>query len=156
MANLPSSCCSWCWFPTPSLAASPLKVHFNALWKKPRQFLWPPHYPRTYMLLISSVSPTGCLLSLHWQTATFNSEWWLIYALTKIPLVSSCNHRDLTSKGCGRTAFNRLQGMAGVCFHILIFLPHLRPEFDRLGSFPGMEAKERLLPLISISCFLHQ
>lgn len=74
--------------PNSLTAASPLKVHFISLNLKPCHFSQPPHCSCKYRLLINS-------LSLQWQTASFNSDWWKIYIITKLPLASFCHLQDL-------------------------------------------------------------
>lgn len=96
-ANLPPPCCFWWLFPAPLPAAPPLKIHFNSV-KLARSPV--SSYDHLIVpvnrLLLNSVSLTGCLLSLQWQTATFNSDWWKIYTITKHPLASFCHPQNLT------------------------------------------------------------
>ena len=104
-------------FTSSSSSQGPLQ--FSELCKKPCHFLRPPRCPCKHRLLINSVSLSGGLLSLQWQTATFNSRLMENLYHHKTPsyllLSSPGPHRDLTSKGCGRAAFNRLQGIVGGC-----------------------------------------
>lgn len=97
IANLPPPCCFWWLFPAPLPAAPPLKIHFNSV-KLARSPV--SSYDHLIVpvnrLLLNSVSLTSCLLSLQWQTATFNSDWWKIYTITKHPLASFCHPQDLT------------------------------------------------------------
>lgn len=147
-----------CSFTSSSSSYGPLQ--FNELCKMPCHFLRSPRWE--YRLLVNSVWLNGCLLSLQWQTATFNWDWWKMYIITKL-LTSFCRPQDVTDTWPPKvvaelllTGSKEWEEFAPELPHILTFLTLIQPEFNKLIHFPRMEKKEMISPLISMSCFPHQ
>lgn len=138
--------------PNSLTAAPPLMVHFSSVNLKPCHFSQPPHCSCKYRLLINS-------LSLQWQTAIFNSDWWKIYIITKLPLPSFCHLQNLPETWSPKAvAVLLLTGFKEWEEFVPDWSPHLSfltfsQNLTNLALFQEQKTKERILPLISVSCF---